>query len=103
LIGLALTVDANSFSGQMLPYHKAESREGKGCELHLEENCFAFICNGFVKIGLNTNLDFTTITEDSEDKQMIIDENEVLLFGTYRNSVLEILKIPFFNQGSDNE
>ena len=33
---------------------------------------------------------------------MIIDENEVLLLGTYKNSALEMLKIPFSNQEGDN-
>ena len=84
----------------MLPFHRSERLDG--CELHLEESCFAFICNGFIKLGLNTNLDFSTITKDGEDKQMIIDENEVLLLGTYKNSALEMLKIPFSNQEGDN-
>ena len=99
LLGLTLTVQSGITPGQMLPFHKVE--ESSGCVLHIEEYCFAHICTGYIKLGLNSNLDFSAIASDGTgaEKTMIIDENKVLLHGTYKNSVLQILKIPFFKQG----
>ena len=53
------------FTGQMKPFYRLDSLE-QNCELHIEEYCFAKVCNGFIQLGLNENLDFSSISVEEE-------------------------------------
>ena len=86
---------------QMQPYHRVE--QASGCEFYIEEFCFARLCDGYIQLGLNSNLDFSPLQslgdkqeEEEKNNIMVKDENELISFGTYRNGILDMLKIPFF-------
>lgn len=85
----------------MQPYHRVE--QASGCEFYIEEFCFARLCDGYIQLGLNSNLDFSPLQnlDDREEEMeknniMVKDENELISFGTYKNGILDMLKIPFF-------
>ena len=80
LISLASVVAGSQLDGKMLPFHKV----GSGCELHLEDHCFVQICDGFVSLGLNSNLDFSS-GDDLDEKAMVRDTDKVINFGLYKN------------------
>ena len=82
---------------QMQPYHRVE--QASGCEFYIEEFCFARLCDGYIQLGLNSNIDFSPLQSIEGDKTnhiMVKDENELISFGTYKNGILDMLRIPFF-------
>ena len=63
----------------------------------MEEFCFARICDGFIQLGLSSNLDLSPF-DDTSKHVMVKDETDVISFGTYKNGVFGLLKIPFFKR-----
>lgn len=82
----------------MKPFYRLDNKE-QNCELHIEEHCFARVCNGFIQLGVNYSLDFSSIPEqEGEEKVLIKDESEVITLGMYKNHSFKLLRIPFFKK-----
>lgn len=80
----------------MRPFFNQAKSSDPNCWYHIEDSCFAKVCPDFVTIGLTKNLDFSASVGSKET--LIIDSAEVTSFGRYKNSNLDMLKIPFFSK-----
>ena len=47
LFGLFFAAVSAEANGQMKPFYRAD-QDNNDCELHIEEFCFARVCNGFI-------------------------------------------------------
>ena len=47
LIGIFFAAVSAEANGQMKPFYRAD-QDNNDCELHIEEFCFARVCNGFI-------------------------------------------------------
>ena len=103
---VSLTPAKEQLERKMQPFFRT-NQDDKGCTYHIEDFCFARLCNGFISLGLNSNLDFTAIAEDTTDPTdsisnfkatIIINEDTLVNIGSYKNADIEMLKIPFFKQ-----
>jgi hypothetical protein len=96
-------VNAQKIERKMQPFFRT-NQDNKDCQYHIEDFCFARICNGFVSLGLNSNLDFTPIAEDKSPNDsinnlkatIVKNEDTLVNIGLYKNADFELLKIPFF-------